>query len=89
MIAVRGGSATPVRISAHRPVAVGSLAVSEGIDVIVTVAIPAGAGDEEQDVATVTFTSRGAGRASASSVLTTTANVLTYRFHLPLVFKNY
>jgi hypothetical protein len=67
------------------PATVGPLAAGEGMDVIVTVAIPAGAGN--QDVATVTFTSQGDSAVSAFSVLTTMANVQTYRIYLPMVSK--
>ena len=69
------------------PATVGPLAAGEGTDVVVTVSIPAGAGDGDQDVATVTFTSQGDGGISAASVLTTTANVPTYRVYLPLVLR--
>ena len=70
------------------PATVGPLPAGEGIDVIVTVTIPAGAADGDQDVATITFTSQGDDGVNAVSVLTTTANVPIYRVYLPLVFRN-
>ncbi|MBN1136152.1 MAG: cadherin-like domain-containing protein [Anaerolineae bacterium] len=70
---------------AGAPATIGPLAAGAGTDVAVTVAIPAGAGN--QDVATVTFTSQGDGSVSEASVLTTTANVPTYRVYLPLVLR--
>ena len=70
------------------PVTVGPLAAGEGRDIAITVAIPAGAGDGDQDVATVTFTSQGDSGVSATSVLTTTANVPVYRVYAPLIFRN-
>ena len=69
------------------PATVGPLAAGAGTDVVVTVVIPAGAGDGDQDVATITFTSQSDGAVSAVSVLTTTANVPTYRVYLPLVLR--
>jgi len=69
------------------PATIGPLPAGEGTDVVVTVAIPTGAGN--QDVATVTFTSQGDGGVGAISVLTTTANVPIYRVYLPLVFRNH
>lgn len=69
------------------PATVGPLPAGEGIDVIVTVTIPAGAADGDQDVATITFTSQGDDGVNAVSVLTT-ANVPIYRVYLPLVFRN-
>ena len=73
---------------AEAPATVGPLAAGAGTDVMVTVAIPAGANAGDQDVATITFTSQGDGGVSAISMLTTTAEVPTYRVYLPLVFKN-
>ncbi len=70
---------------AEAPATVGPLAAGAGTDVVVTVTIPAEAGN--QDVATVTFTSQGDGEVSAASVLTTTVNTPTYRVYLPLVVK--
>ena len=71
----------------YAPATIGPLPAGEGTDVVVTVAIPTGAGN--QDVATVTFTSQGDGGLGAISVLTTTANVPIYRVYLPLVFRNH
>jgi len=70
---------------AEAPATVGPLAAGAGTDVVVTVTIPAEAGN--QDVATVTFTSQGDGGVSAASVLTTTVNTPTYRVYLPLVLR--
>lgn len=70
---------------AEAPATVGPLAAGAGMDVVVTVTIPAEAGN--QDVATVTFTSQGDGGVSAASVLTTTVNTPTYRVYLPLVLR--
>jgi uncharacterized repeat protein (TIGR01451 family) len=58
------------------PETVGPLAPDEGTDVEVTVTVPESTACNENDSATVTFASQGDGITSASSELTTTANVV-------------
>jgi hypothetical protein len=71
------------------PATVGPLAVGQGMDVVVTVTIPAEACGGDKDVAMVTFASQGDSAISAAGVLTTTANVPIYRIYLPLATQNY
>jgi len=71
------------------PVSVGPLASGEGVEVPVTVHVPADAGGEV-DSATITATSKSDGTESDASVLTTTAFTGgEYDVYLPLVLRNH
>ncbi len=66
---------------------VGPIVVAGGAsqDLAVIVIIPAGAGQGDEDMATITATSQGDNTKSASSDLTTTARL--WEVYLPLIFK--
>jgi uncharacterized membrane protein len=63
------------------------LAPGQGVDVLVTVAIPAGAADGEFDTFTLTATSTGDPAVKDDAEITTTAQTGLLRFMLPLVYN--
>jgi len=69
------------------PAAPVPLAAAQGVDVLVTVAIPTGAADGEFDTFTLTATSMGDTAVKDDAEIKTTAQTGLLRFMLPLVYK--
>jgi pullulanase len=64
-----------------------TLAAGEAATVVVNATIPANAANDEMDSVTVTAVSNGDPTQSASVELTTTAEIVTYYFYMPVIIR--